>query len=267
MKKFLLKTEWRSLAARLQARPRTTSATHRDQHPGMVLPQMSDAGPGQVEKRRSALASGGAAAVRGSGASPGSAVHGSNRRAQAIHGLLAPDPRTTASFATSMSVASSIPAPACRKECRAEAMNTTLRRPSLQGDFVRAGRVHVEPGCTAPACWSRTRNHAADEIPLQRRPPPEAKLLPLQRRPPPEDLYSSRTAAHPRLSLWLCKGGPMPPLNWVKNQKTRPGDCRALWSCSLASDQFWTFSSVRRFSSLLQPGMVCGVETSGRLSP
>ena len=45
-------------------------------------------------------ASGGAAAVRESGASPDSAVHGSNRRAQAIHGLLAPDPRTAASFAT-----------------------------------------------------------------------------------------------------------------------------------------------------------------------
>ena len=43
---------------------------------------------------------GGAAAVRGSCASPGCAVPGSNRRAQAIHGLLAPDPRTTASFAT-----------------------------------------------------------------------------------------------------------------------------------------------------------------------
>ena len=43
----------------------------------------------------------------------------------------------------------------------------------------------MEPGCTAPACWSRTRNHAADEIPLQRRPPPEAKafafVLALQR--------------------------------------------------------------------------------------
>ena len=48
------------------------------------------------------------------------------------------------------------------------------RRTSMQGDFVRADRVCVEPGCTAPACWSRTRNHAADEIPLQRRPPPEA---------------------------------------------------------------------------------------------
>ena len=65
---------------------------------------------------------------------------------------------------------------------RGSAGNTTPRRTSLQGDFVRADRVCVEPGCTAPACWSRTRNHAADEIPLQRRPPPEAKLLPLQRR-------------------------------------------------------------------------------------
>ena len=35
----------------------------------------------------------------------------------------------------------------------------------------------------------------------------------------------------------------------------------------LASDQFWTFSSVRRLVSFLQPGKVCGVCTSGRLSP
>ncbi len=118
----------------------------------------------------------GAAAVRGSCASPDSAIHGSNRRAQAIHGLLAHDPRTTASFAIWMPVASSMPAPACP----AEAGNATSRRTSLQGDFVRA--VH---GCTAPACWSRTRNHAADEIPLQRRPLPEveAPALDLRRRP------------------------------------------------------------------------------------
>ena len=134
-------------------------------------------GSSQGETRRRSLASGGAAVVRGSCASPDSAVLGSNRRAQAIHGLLAPDPRTIASFASWMSVASSMPAPACP----AEAGSATPRRTSLQGDFVRA--VH---GCTAPACWSRTRNHAADEIPLQRRPLPEARLLPLQRRPPPE---------------------------------------------------------------------------------
>ena len=62
------------------------------------------------------LASAGAAVMRGSGASPDCAVPGSNRRAQAIHGLLAPDPRTTASFATWMSVASSIPARAWRRQ-------------------------------------------------------------------------------------------------------------------------------------------------------
>ena len=63
-----------------------------------------------------------------------------------------------------------------------ETRRSIWRRTSLQGDFVRA--VH---GCTAPACWSRTRNHAADEIPLQRRPPPigEAPALAL-RRPPPK---------------------------------------------------------------------------------
>ena len=32
-------------------------------------------------------------------------------------------------------------------------------------------------------------------------------------------------------------------------------------------DQFWTFSSVRRLTSLLQPGSVCAVGSSGRLSP
>ena len=69
-----------------------------------------------ASKPCSLSASGGAAAVRGSCASPGCAVPGSNRRAQAIHGLLAPDPRTTASFATWMSVASSIPARAWRRQ-------------------------------------------------------------------------------------------------------------------------------------------------------
>src|SRR5690606_22140920 len=33
------------------------------------------------------------------------------------------------------------------------------------------------------------------------------------------------------------------------------------------SDQFWTLSSVRRLTSLLQPGRVCAVGSSGRLSP
>ena len=37
--------------------------------------------------------------------------------------------------------------------------------------------------------------------------------------------------------------------------------------CCRASDQFWTFSSVRRLRSLLQPGRVCAVGSSGRLSP
>ena len=118
--------------------------------------------------------------MRGSGASPDSAIPGSNRRAQAIHGLLAPDPRTTASFARWVSVASSIPAPACP----AEAGNTTPRRTSLQGV-----RVRVVHGCTTPACWSRTRNHAANANPLQRRPPPEAEAFARhhnQRRPRPK---------------------------------------------------------------------------------
>ena len=73
---------------------------------------------------------GGAAVVRESCASPGCAIPGSNRRAQAIHGLLAPDPRTTASFARWVSVASSIPAPACP----AEAGNPLQRRPPPEAE-------------------------------------------------------------------------------------------------------------------------------------
>ena len=184
-----------------------------------------------ASKHRDLSASGGAAAVRGSCASPGSAVPGSNRRAQAIHGLLAPDPRTTASFATSMSVASSC-CPTrfdangwCRRSasCTPPMRSTPRsRRTSLQGDFVRA--VH---GCTAPACWSRTRNHAADEIPLQRRPLPEARLLPLQRRPPPEaKLLPLQRPPHPKRSSCPFSGGPTPGFP-VANPRRPRQDSRA----------------------------------------
>ena len=146
--------------------------------------------------------------MRGSGASPGCAVPGSNRRAQAIHGLLAPYPRTTTSFANFGSEAS-FPLPfivcACECICRSRACprpggwrvasklgsyksrgaekreSRCSRRTSMQGVRVRGVQ-----GCTTPACWSRTRNHAANANPLQRRPRPEARLLPPQRRPPPE---------------------------------------------------------------------------------
>ena len=161
-----------------------------------------------ASKHRDLSASGGAAAVRGSCASPGCAVPGSNRRAQAIHGLLAPDPRTTASFATSMSVASSC-CPTrfdangwCRRSasCTPPMRSTPRsRRTSLQGDFVRA--VH---GCTAPACWSRTRNHAADGIPLQRRPLPEARLdYPLAAAPPARSEAFALAAAAPPEAKFL----------------------------------------------------------------
>ena len=73
------------------------------------------------------------------------------------------------------------------------------RRTSLQGDFVRA--VH---GCTAPACWSRTRNHAADEIPLQRRPLPEARLdYPLAAAPPARSEAFALAAAAPPEAKFL----------------------------------------------------------------
>ena len=192
------------------------------QRPGLSCGSspVSDAGSGQVEKRRSALASGGAAVVRASGLGQSTGicrVRGEPRQCgDRAHRLVAQSMAPTGERRPSMACLRPIPAPPrlsppvcpwlrrCRlrevvKARSAEAGNTTPRRTSLQGDFVRA--VH---GCTAPACWSRTRNHAADEIPLQRR-------------PPPEKLYSSRTAAHARLLIWPCRGGSMPPLNWVKN--------------------------------------------------
>ena len=109
--------------------------------------QPRDAGSAQLEKRWSPLASGGAAVV----------------------------PEASSSRGTC----------AVRSFCcccgPTKPGHPSRRRTSMQGVRVRA--VH---GCTAPACWSRTRNHAADANPLQRRPPPEAKLLPLSLRPPPE---------------------------------------------------------------------------------
>ena len=53
--------------------------------------------------------------------------------------------------------------------------------PPLQGDFVR--RVVPRP---APTRGRGTSMCRSDEIPLHRRPSPEARLLPLHRRPPPE---------------------------------------------------------------------------------
>ena len=50
-----------------------------------------------------------------------------------------------------------------------------------------------------------------------------------------------------------------------KHEARRMAGLRLL--LELASDQFWTFSSVRRLVSLLQPGRVCAVGSSGRLSP
>ena len=180
-----------------------------------LFSQLRDAGSGQLEKRWSPLASGGAAVVRGSGASPDSAVLGSNRRAQAIHGLLAPYPRTTTSFANFGSEAS-FPLPfivcACECICRSRACprpggwrvasklgsyksrgaekreSRCSRRTSMQGVRVRGVQ-----GCTTPACWSRTRNHAANANPLQRRPPAEARLSPDTRPLPATHSTGSRS--------------------------------------------------------------------------
>ena len=164
----------------------------------MCFSQLVDTGSGQVEKCRSALASGAAAAVR-----PQSTgvcrLRGEPRQCgDRAHRLIPPSLAPTGERRPSMACLRPIPAPPrlsptgcpwlhrCRlrevvKARSAEGWNTTPRRTSMQGVRVRA--VH---GCTAPACWSRTRNHAADANPLQRRPPPEAKLLPLSLRPPPE---------------------------------------------------------------------------------
>ena len=179
------------------------------QRPGLSCGSspVSDAGSGQVEKRRSALASGGAAVVRASGLGQSTGicrVRGEPRQCgDRAHRLVAQSMAPTGERRPSMACLRPIPAlprlspgecprlrragtlATCRRLCccrsPAKPGHPSRRRTSLQGDFVRA--VH---GCTAPACWSWTRNHAADEFPLQRRPPPEAKLLPLQRRPPPE---------------------------------------------------------------------------------
>ncbi len=151
--------------------------------------QSGGAGIRQGEKRQSPLASGGAAAVWGSCASPDCAVHGSNRRAQAIHGLLAPDPRTTASFAIWMSVASSMPASACLAEAgsitAAKDVATWGCCPS--GTWMYRARVleqDAEPrGGQHPHVAAAPPEGEVFALVLQRRPPPEAKLLPLQQRP------------------------------------------------------------------------------------
>ena len=132
-------------------------------------------------------------------------------------------------------------APACRGfPSSTKPRASTWRKTRWCGDRAQAGH-----GWPALACWSQGRRSQA------------MRTIPALPRLPPRSLWTP--------ALFKLTGSGIPQLG--DDKKTRPGDCRALWSCSLASDQFWTFSSVRRFSSLLQPGMVCGVETSGRLSP
>ena len=92
------------------------------------------------------------------------------------------------------------------------------RRTSMQGDFVRA--VH---GCTAPACWSRTRNHAADEIPLQRRLPPGARLFtrpaaaPPEARPSRDALAAAASGIEPGMARPITAGVParLRPWPWA----------------------------------------------------
>ena len=80
--------------------------------------------------------------MQGSCASPDCAIHGSNRGAQAIHGLLAPDPRTAASFASWMSVSSSMPAPACLVEAE---ISTVAKAVDARGPVSRVLEQDAEP--------------------------------------------------------------------------------------------------------------------------
>ena len=225
MKKFLLKTEWRSLAARLQARPRTTSATHRDQHPRMaVLPIGRVIGNCVVVSK--SLASGG-----GRRCTNDSTGFGLGPPLQGVRQVGCPGFVGLRQQHRRRHVAGS---PARR--------NLGPQRGERRGG-AGIGRKQAMDGLRSPvgARDGGIRRCARS---------PHCRGSPRSRWTP---------------ALFKLTGSGIPQLG--DDKKTRPGDCRALWCCSLASDQFWTFSSVRRFSSLLQPGMVCGVETSGRLSP
>lgn len=67
-------------------------------------------------------------------------------------------------------------------------------------------------------------------------------------------------AAFPDITRWTKKPGKFPSRVPCFSALARTGQIEPM-------NQFCTFSSVRRFFSLLQAGKVCGVGSSGRLSP
>ena len=134
--------------------------------------------------------------MRGSCASPGCAVHGSNRRAQAIHGLLAPDPRTAASFASWMSVASSMPAPTGRRQCPPK--RKTPRREGRRCKGISSERYMDVPRPRIGAGRGTTRR---TKSPCSGGPGPKRSFCPC----------SDGPGTEPKLPLLICRGGPMPP--------------------------------------------------------
>ncbi len=159
-----------------------------------------------ASKHRDLSASGGAAAVRGSCASPGCAVPGSNRRAQAIHGLLAPDPRTTASFASWMSVASSMPAPTGRRQCPPK--RKTPRREGRRCKGISSERYMDVPRPRVGAGRATTRR---TKSPCSGGPRPKRGCCPCSGGPcPKRGCCPCSGGPRPKamLLLWPCSGGP-----------------------------------------------------------
>ena len=148
----------------------------------MCFSRLGDAGSGQVEKRRSPRASGGAAATRAKASlrAGAAAARGfrpprgfascSNTRARYIHVPLGRNPLAATSFATVVFAASAgiafvLPEPASTKP-----RTSKWRKTRWCGDWAQAGH-----GWPALACWSHGwRNQAMRTIPALPRLPPKA---------------------------------------------------------------------------------------------
>ena len=151
----------------------------------MCFSRRGDAGSGQVEKRRSPRASGGAAATRAKASlrAGAAAARGfrpprgfascSNTRARYIHVPLGRNPLAATSFAAvtffaSAGIAFVLPEPPSTKP-----RNFSWRKTRWCGDRAQAGH-----GWPALACWSQgRRNQAMRPISALPRLPPEADKL------------------------------------------------------------------------------------------
>ena len=147
----------------------------------MCFSRLGDAGSGQVEKRRSPRASGGAAATRAKASlrAGAAAARGfrpprgfascSNTRARYIHVPLGRNPLAATSFAAvtffaSAGIAFVLPEPPSTKP-----RNFSWRKTRWCGDRAQAGH-----GWPALACWSHgRRNQAMRPIPALPRLPPK----------------------------------------------------------------------------------------------